>query len=55
MQQCALCGCQYEKPVAESDCEKCKHYKECDGPRCPNCYYENVLEPRWYGNFAPSS
>ncbi len=48
MQECPLCGCRIEGLITESDCQKCKQYKECEGPRCPNCYYENVLEPAWY-------
>jgi hypothetical protein len=50
--QCPLCGCLYEKPVSEADCSQCAHYEDCDIPRCPNCYLENVIEPRWYENVA---
>ena len=51
--QCDTCGKQYDKPVAETECaSRCRHYGQCDMPRCPNCFNENVLEPEWYARTA---
>lgn len=51
--ECSVCGGHFSRPVQESECaSRCPHYAECDIPRCPNCFYENVLEPEWYARAA---
>ncbi|MBI2094720.1 MAG: ferrous iron transport protein A [Candidatus Omnitrophica bacterium] len=50
-----MCGLEYDLKKAEAACEAaCPLWKKCDLVRCPNCFYETVLEPAWFRRlFAP--
>ncbi len=47
---CPLCGYEYDMQKAESDCEtRCRLWRKCGLASCPNCFYERVIDPGWYG------
>ncbi|OGS09614.1 MAG: hypothetical protein A3J70_13795, partial [Elusimicrobia bacterium RIFCSPHIGHO2_02_FULL_61_10] len=53
--ECPLCGSEYDKTKAETDCRSgCRLWQKCGLVSCPNCYYEMVVDPGWYGVRSPS-
>ncbi len=48
--KCSLCGYNFSKKEAKSACEGCI-VKGCGMVRCPNCNYENPIEPKLVSSF----
>ena len=43
--KCSFCGYEFSKEDGKKACEGCV-IKGCSMIRCPNCNYENTLEPK---------
>jgi Fe2+ transport system protein FeoA len=53
--KCSYCGKNFDLSTAIKQCEKCHKSSTCSLARCPYCYYEFVVEPKWFNKLFKKS
>lgn len=48
-QTCGYCGRAFRPDPAQAACRSCPLSTACRYVRCPDCGYENPVEPSWLG------
>lgn len=45
--KCGLCSQEIDEKKGRSTCDGCPFAKNCDMIKCPNCGFDNPVEPKW--------